>query len=340
MGVGASAAFYLVMEEMSQPFTAIVPQSTRPEIGGASLFGYTGALISRPPGPAIVVAIWFLGTVLVLGRWTSRWVRIRAAIRNAQPLLEGREAEALRRLEHLVGLRRRIELRLLHASVEPGIFGLFRPALLWPQAISQRLGNEHLEAVLAHEVWHVRRRDNLTAAIHMLIEAVFWFHPLVWWIEMRLVEEREFSCDEETSLHCRQPHIYAESILTVCEFCIESPLPCVAGIAGADLKRRIQSIMTQRMAELSLPRKIMLAIFVFAVVAVPMALGIVRVIPIYGQILHASGPLPSFEVASIRPWRPMPTPPPPPSTNTNGPRQAMKGSLPALEVGRRRIEWV
>ena len=67
-------------------------------------------------------------------------------------------------------------------------------------------------------------------------------------------------------------------------------------------KRRIRSIMTQRMAELSLLRKIMLAIFVFAVVAVPMALGIVRVIPICRQILHASGPLPSFEVASIRPW--------------------------------------
>ena len=54
-----------------------------------------------------------------------------------------------------------------------------------------------MEAMLAHEVAHVRRRDNLTAALHMLVEAMFWFHPLVWWMERRLVEERERACDEE-----------------------------------------------------------------------------------------------------------------------------------------------
>ena len=219
-------------------------------------------------------------------------------------MLEGREVEALRRVEDRVGLQRKIELRLLPASVEPGIFGFLRPILLWPQGISERLGDEHLEAVLAHEVCHVRRRDNLTAAIHMLVEAICWFHPLVWWIETRLVEEREFSCDEEIALHCRQPQIYAESILTVCEFCVETPLTCVAGITGADLKRRIRSIMTQRVAELTLPRKIMLAVFVFTVIVVPMAFGIVRMIPLYGQILHVSGPTPSFAVSSVRPSGP------------------------------------
>ena len=53
-----------------------------------------------------------------------------------------------------------------------------------------------MEAILAHELMHVRRHDNLTAALHMLVEAVFWFHPLVWWMERRMVEERERACDE------------------------------------------------------------------------------------------------------------------------------------------------
>jgi beta-lactamase regulating signal transducer with metallopeptidase domain len=44
---------------------------------------------------------------------------------------------------------------------------------------------------------HVRRRDNLFAAVHMAVEAIFWFHPLVWWIGSRLLEERELACDEE-----------------------------------------------------------------------------------------------------------------------------------------------
>jgi bla regulator protein BlaR1 len=77
------------------------------------------------------------------------------------------------------------------------VFGILRPVLLWPAGISERLVDAQLEAILAHEMSHVRRRDNLAAALHMLVEAVFWFHPLVWWIGARLVEERETACDHE-----------------------------------------------------------------------------------------------------------------------------------------------
>jgi len=54
-----------------------------------------------------------------------------------------------------------------------------------------QLEDVHLEAVVAHELWHVRRRDNLAGALHMVVEAMFWFHPLVWWVGARLVDERE-----------------------------------------------------------------------------------------------------------------------------------------------------
>ena len=75
--------------------------------------------------------------------------------------------------------------------------GTVRSVLLVPEGIADRLTPRQLEAVLAHELCHVRRRDNLTSAIHMIVEAMFWFHPLVWWIGARLVEERERACDED-----------------------------------------------------------------------------------------------------------------------------------------------
>jgi len=88
-----------------------------------------------------------------------------------------------------------------------------------------------------------RRRDNLTAAIHMVVEAIFWFHPLVWWFGARLVEERERACDEAVlSLGC-EPRDYADAILSVCKLYLESPIVCVSGISGSDLKRRIVRIM-------------------------------------------------------------------------------------------------
>jgi beta-lactamase regulating signal transducer with metallopeptidase domain len=60
---------------------------------------------------------------------------------------------------------------------------------------------------------HVRRRDNLTASIHMLVEAIFWFHPAVWWIKTRLLEEREQACDEIVLQSGNEGDVYAESIL-------------------------------------------------------------------------------------------------------------------------------
>ena len=64
---------------------------------------------------------------------------------------------------------------------EPGVVGLFRPVLLLPDGISDRLLAAQLRTIVTHEMCHVRRRDNLTAAIHMLVEAIFSYHRWCWW---------------------------------------------------------------------------------------------------------------------------------------------------------------
>ena len=115
---------------------------------------------------------------------------------------------------------------------------------MWPRRIAERLGDEQVEAILAHELSHVRRRDNLAAALHMIVQALFWFHPLVWWVGARLVDERERACDEEVIRLGSEPQVYAESILKTCELYVESRLVCVAGVTGSDLKQRIEAIMS------------------------------------------------------------------------------------------------
>jgi len=72
--------------------------------------------------------------------------------------------------------------------------------LLVPEGITNRLPPSQLETVIAHELCHVRLRDNLTVAIHLVVEALFWFHPLVWWIKARLIEEQERACDQESGI--------------------------------------------------------------------------------------------------------------------------------------------
>jgi TonB family protein len=225
----------------------------------------------------MVAVLWLAGFVTVISQWRLQWRRVAAAIRGAVPVSHGRELEVLRRVEKFAGIRWPISLRSSRASLEPGVFGIRRPLLLWPVGISQHLQDAHLEAILAHEVQHVRRRDNLAAAMHMVVEAIFWFHPLVWWLGARLVEERERACDEEVLRLGNQPHIYAESILKTCEFCMASPLACVSGVTGADLKQRIVRIMTQGSADkLSFLRKLLLATIGIGAVAAPIVAGLMK----------------------------------------------------------------
>jgi bla regulator protein BlaR1 len=192
---------------------------------------------------------------------------------------------------------------LSRTSLEPGIFGIARPVLLWPEQISERLGEAHLEAILAHELWHVRRRDNLAAAIHMVVEAIFWFHPMVWWLGARLVEERERACDEEVLQLVGERQVYAESILKVCEFCVGSPLACISGVTGADLKKRIVHIMSEHVAHrLDLTRKLLLGTAGLVAIGVPIAFGLMNATPSQAQPQNESTSAipPTYEVVKIK----------------------------------------
>ena len=189
------------------------------------------------------------------------WLRVRAAFRASSPL----------------EIPVPVDVRSAPGLLEPGVVGFLRPILLLPEGIAECLTPRQLEAVLAHELCHVRRRDNLTSAIHMLVEAIFWFHPLVWWIGARLVDERERACDEAVLSLGSEPQVYAEAILNVCKSYLESPLRCVSGVTGSDLKKRIQAILTGRVAgELNFAKRVALAVAGIAAVALPVIVGIMN----------------------------------------------------------------
>ena len=160
--------------------------------------------------------IWLVGVLAVAAVWAVRWRRIAAVARSASPVETGREVNALRRIERALGVVAPIRLVQTEAAFEPGVFGVRRPTLVWPRAIDERLGEEQLATILAHEVAHVRRRDNLAALLHMAVTAIFWFHPLVWWLGARLMDERERACDEAVVRLGHEPRVYAETILAAC----------------------------------------------------------------------------------------------------------------------------
>jgi uncharacterized protein (TIGR03435 family) len=268
----ASPDVVQTVERFSEPFAVAIPASPQ----------------HADPLPFAIAALWFCGFACVMVLRLRAWRGMRLAIRRSQPLDLGLPIEA----------------RLSSGVFEPGIVGLWRPMLLLPQGILERLTPPELEAVITHELCHSRRRDNLFAAIHMLIEALFWFHPLVWWIGARLLDERERACDEYVVSQGNQPDIYAEAILNVCKLYTESPLACVSGVTGADIRRRIEAIMSDRSFEgLSRAKKFLLAGAGMAALAGPVALGLL-IGAANAPVIHAQSSAAtaiSFDVASVKP---------------------------------------
>jgi len=259
------------MDEVAQPFIEMPVKVVPVQVRLSPMRRFEHCL------PLVLGIVWLCGTGAVLLVWGVSWWRIKATLRRAERVEVGREAELLGRVEAAMGKRRRLPLMLSREQMEPGVFGVIRTVLIWPEGLSERLDDDHIEAILAHERMHVRRWDNLTAAMHMAVEAAFWFHPMVWWMERRMVEEREQACDEAVVAMGSRPGVYAESLLKVCRFCIESPLVCVAGVTGADLTQRVRKIMTESVARrLNFTRKLLLAMVGLTVVAVPILLGQVK----------------------------------------------------------------
>ena len=260
-------------QPFSQPAAPIAPVLTAPS-----------------PGTAVAIALWLLLSFWVAGSlWLfvmsiTRWRQVKATVREADAVHEGPEVIALRRAERRAGASTPIALVASESSFEPGVFGITRPILLWPRRLSAHLADSQVETILAHEVSHVRRRDNLFAALHMAVEVVFWFHPLVWWLGGRLVDERERACDEDVIAQGHAREAYAESLLETCRLSVEAPLACVSGVTGADLRRRLEWIMRSHAIDaLTSWRKALLAAVSVMAVAVPIAFGVVNAPRVFAQ---------------------------------------------------------
>ena len=269
----ATPAVTFAVEYVAQPFSGTL---TLPSSAAQASRGIDWVL-------SAVVGTWACGFVCIAFIRLKLWRRIRSAMLASTPL----------------EIPTAVEARVAPGLLEPGVVGLLKPVLLLPEGIMDRLTESQLEAVLAHELCHVRRRDNLFASIHMIVEAVFWFHPVVWWIGARLVEERERACDEDVLSLGNQPRIYADAILNVCRLYVESPLVCVSGVTGSDIKRRIEAIMTNRgIQTLNRAKKVLLATAGCIAVAGPVLVGVVIGIG-HVPAIHAQSPVAMASPAQV-----------------------------------------
>jgi serine-type D-Ala-D-Ala endopeptidase (penicillin-binding protein 7) len=193
-----------------------------------------------------IVAAWSLGAALMLARLVAglAWVsQLRAAALPAAPRWQAAvDALALR-----LGAPRRLVRLSVERLATPLTVGWWRPVVLVPAALLAGMPAPLLEALLAHEIAHVARRDYLVNLIQACIEAVLFFHPVVWWLSARLRAERELVADELAATAIGDSRRLARALQSLASTTFAAAgAPLVVSARGGSLLRRVEALVTQR----------------------------------------------------------------------------------------------
>ncbi len=222
-----------------------------------------------------VVAIWLTGSLILLGDWIRRlrnWTLTLAPAGDA-------ERNALEKAKDQLRIHNDIRLGVSDEVAELHLRGIVRSTFVMPRRLSSNLTTAELEAVMLHEMAHLRRRDNLVNSIAYVLCLAFWFHPLLWWMKRQLLIDCECACDQLVVETIETPRDYVSGILKVCRFAFADALAGVSGIGGWKLKQRLDLIMSysNNQSRFPAPRRLL-----------GLAAAILLLIPIAGGFLSRS----------------------------------------------------
>lgn len=242
------------------------------------------------PAPFLpwVVAAWIAGTMTFWLRLIGGWIlaeRLRFRLTRPAPREWQQTLDRLR-----TGIRVSRPVRLLVSALvrTPAVAGWIRPVVLVPVGALAGFPPEQIEALLLHELAHIRRHDYLINILQSIVEAVLFYHPAVWWISGHIRAERELCCDEEAVSVSGDAINYARALAEL-ESARPAHLKTVMAATGSSLKRRIARLLGQ-------PHPATRTLSGPGIIAAAMLLA-VTALAVWGQ----PAARPKFEVASVKP---------------------------------------
>jgi uncharacterized protein (TIGR03435 family) len=225
--------------------TDAVPDG-RSILGNLAMARSTSSVDVVNPGPRawrpLVVAVWMAGVVVLLIRLIGGWWRISRLHQAARAASRSMWTATAARIAATLGLSQRVNVVDTSLVDTPTVIGWLKPVILLPVAALAGLTPSQIEAILAHELAHIRRHDFLVNLLQTFAETILFYHPAVWWISARIRTEREHCCDEVALSVCGDAVAYAEALVELESWrTVRSPL-AVAATGGA-LMARIRRLL-------------------------------------------------------------------------------------------------
>jgi TonB family protein len=253
---------------------ATQPIATDPFVANTA----TTSIVAQPTAHREVFCwlslVWLLGFLFILCKWQwARWRLVRM-LRGAEKVPWVPLHTQLQELQLRLGIHQDVEVVNVEVDVEPGVWRIWKPVVLLPSRVIEQLDDAELESVLLHELAHVAQRDNLWCWLQRMLCAVFWFHPLVWWLHHRLIAERELMCDEKVLRWSNGAAQYPDTLWKVAQLQFGWTVTGVSHFTGTNLKRRIKSMMQQNYSAWTRTRKIAVVATIAVLCCVAFAVGL------------------------------------------------------------------
>ncbi len=214
----------------------------------------------------LIVTLWLFGVVFFLLRLLSGVSYIHYLKRRMNFYADEYWVEMLEKISAKINLGKTVELMESALVRTPQVFGYFKPMILFPLGMINRLPPEEVEAVLAHELSHILRHDPLFLVLQNLVEALFYYHPGVWWISQQIHNERESACDELAISITGDAMNYAKALVTVQEmgFLPQSAALAFAGDRPSQFVQRMHRILKVKSPTTGIMEKIFSAVLLIS----------------------------------------------------------------------------
>lgn len=188
-----------------------------------------------------LVNMWFLGAMLFLFRLFNSLSEVRILRKSSSELKDFEVEKKLYRLMGKMNIANKVSLRLSNSGLSPVTFGYFKPIILIPAGLLFQLSATQMEAIIAHELAHVKRNDYLMNLIQSALEVLFFYHPCYWWMNQVVKELRENAADDLAVKAGVAPKALAYSLAEVLNFARQVP-PQLAMAAGKKRNPTLQRI--------------------------------------------------------------------------------------------------
>jgi len=202
---------------------------------------------AMPSTRELIAAAWMAGVLIFLFWVGGRAIRYTAWLRERRKPLPPVLQKSIQELSLGFKFRRWPRIWLVEDISQPFVWGMLRGSVYLPADFVGLSGSDRQRSILAHELSHIARFDAGVNLLQVLVQAVYWFHPLVWWANRKIRQEREKCCDETAVAHLNAPpEHYTEAIVDAlaAERRSAHPIPSLAIVGSVrDIEERIKTML-------------------------------------------------------------------------------------------------